>query len=183
MSFKKGDIPWNKGKLCSEEHKQKISISQKGKNTWSKGRKLSEETIIKMSIACRGRNTWSKGRKLSDETKRKMSEANRGRKLRHEFGIGDRNPSWRGGSSFEPYSPSFNQQLKDRIRVRDNFICQHCGIPELECNTRLHIHHIDYNKKNSNIDNLISLCVSCHAKTYWNKKVSINGFANPQGRE
>ncbi len=85
---------------------------------------------------------------------------------------GEYNPNWQGGISYEPYSQLFNQQLKDKIRVRDNFICQICGIPELECDKRLHIHHINYNKKNSEMDNLISLCPKCHTKTnhkreYW----------------
>ena len=84
------------------------------------------------------------------------------------------NPNWQGGKSFEPYPPIFNQQLKDKIRVRDNFICQKCGVPELECCRRLDIHHIDYNKKNSKEKNLISLCKSCHIKVsykrdYWQK--------------
>jgi hypothetical protein len=39
---------------------------------------------------------------------------------------------------------------------------------------KLQIHHIDYNKKNNNLNNLISLCLSCHTKTgfnrsYWEK--------------
>ena len=78
--------------------------------------------------------------------------------------------SWIDGRSFEPYPPSFNQQLKDRIRVRDNFICQKCGVPELECNTRLHCHHIDYNKKNCEENNLISLCNSCNSKVNANRE-------------
>ncbi|MEK6878675.1 MAG: NUMOD3 domain-containing DNA-binding protein [Nanoarchaeota archaeon] len=85
---------------------------------------------------------------------------------------GANHPSWKGGLSFEPYSPLFNRQLKEKIRVRDNFICQLCGVPELECNRRLSIHHIDYNKQNCDTGNLTSLCVSCNAKVnkerkYW----------------
>ena len=34
----------------------------------------------------------------------------------------------------------------------------------------LPIHHIDYNKQNSSINNLITLCNSCHAKTNANRK-------------
>jgi 5-methylcytosine-specific restriction endonuclease McrA len=86
-------------------------------------------------------------------------------------------PLWKGGIQFEPYSNNFNTQLKERVRVRDNFVCQVCGVPELELNKRLLIHHIDYNKKNGNMDNLISLCRSCHSKTngdrkYWREEFS-----------
>jgi len=40
---------------------------------------------------------------------------------------------------------------------------------------KLKRNHIDYNKKNCNPDNLITLCHSCHSKTnhnrnYWVKK-------------
>jgi len=42
-----------------------------------------------------------------------------------------------------------------------------CYIKE---NGRKHsIHHIDYNKKNCDPDNLMLLCVSCHAKTGINR--------------
>ena len=34
----------------------------------------------------------------------------------------------------------------------------------------LDVHHIDYDKKNSNHDNLVSLCHSCHMKTNVEKK-------------
>ena len=59
--------------------------------------------------------------------------------------------------------------LKDRIRVRDNFICQLCGVPELECKQRLDIHHIDYNKKNNKKDNLITLCLWCNIRANYNR--------------
>ena len=36
-------------------------------------------------------------------------------------------------------------------------------------NDRLVIHHIDYNKKNCNLNNLITLCRSCNAKANYNR--------------
>jgi len=84
--------------------------------------------------------------------------------------------SWHGGISYEPYSPEFNEKLKRQIRERDNYTCQICG---RQCTSKtLAVHHIDYDKKHSSPDNLISLCAniageeSCHAKTnnnriYW----------------
>jgi hypothetical protein len=78
-----------------------------------------------------------------------------------KIGIG--NPNWKDGSSFNPYPKRFNQQLKEKIRVRDNFICQLCGVPELELNRNLHNHHIDYNKENCKESNLISLCHKCNS--------------------
>ncbi|MHA1787860.1 MAG: HNH endonuclease [Candidatus Helarchaeota archaeon] len=78
---------------------------------------------------------------------------------------GKLNPNWKGGISFEPYPLGWNKTFKEQIRYRDGYRCQNCGIPEIECDRKLHVHHIDYNKNNLNLDNLISLCHNCHAKT------------------
>jgi hypothetical protein len=88
--------------------------------------------------------------------------------------VGKGNHAWQGGKSFEMYPQEFNKQLKEEIRDRDERKCQVCGAPEIECITKLHIHHLDYNKKNNSEVNLISLCNRCHIKTngnreYWEK--------------
>ncbi len=77
---------------------------------------------------------------------------------------GELNPNWNGGSSFEPYSHEFNKFLKTKILKRDNYKCQNhnCNI---ENSRMLHVHHIDYNKKNNNENNLITLCIICHTRT------------------
>lgn len=90
---------------------------------------------------------------------------------------GNKNPMWNGGTSYLPYPPSFNKQLKETIRVRDNFTCKGCGIPELEFNKCLMVHHIDYNKKNMDKTNLICLCRRCHNQSTlrrkeWQQKLS-----------
>lgn len=75
---------------------------------------------------------------------------------------------WNGGSSFDPYDENFNHKLKEAIRKRDNYECQICGAKEN--GKHLHIHHIDYDKKNSSPLNLITLCNSCHSKTNSNRE-------------
>ena len=83
---------------------------------------------------------------------------------------GDKTHLWLGGKSFEPYPAGFNNNLKLRIRIRDNFTCQLCGIYE---NGHRHcVHHIDYDKSNIDETNLVTLCNPCHTKTrhkrqYW----------------
>ena len=98
------------------------------------------------------------------------------------FYVGENSPNWIDGKSFEPYPSLFNTQLKEKIRVRDNFICQLCSVPELECTKRLLIHHVDYNKENCNEKNLISLCNKCNSivnykreywKAYFTKKLNV----------
>jgi 5-methylcytosine-specific restriction endonuclease McrA len=79
------------------------------------------------------------------------------------------NPNWQGGLSFEEYSPEFDSSLKEQVRFRDKYKCQLCGCSQLENGKQLDVHHKDYNKRNNNINNLISLCVRCHRKTNHNR--------------
>lgn len=77
---------------------------------------------------------------------------------------GQNAPNWQGGKSFEPYDAAFNDALKCQVRERDAYTCAICGV-----NGSRICHHIDYNKKNSVMDNLITLCMSCHGKTCTNR--------------
>lgn len=70
---------------------------------------------------------------------------------------GAKSPSWRGGTS--PYDSSWTIELKKKVRERDGYKCAICGTNG-KC-----VHHIDYNKKNHDSNNLITLCRSCHART------------------
>jgi len=76
---------------------------------------------------------------------------------------GEKHPSWTGGS-FEPYDERFNDEFKKAIRERDKYTCQICA--ESGC----HVHHIDYDKQNTTIENCITLCVACHSKTNYKRK-------------
>jgi hypothetical protein len=78
------------------------------------------------------------------------------------------------------YSKLFDIPLKDRIRERDNYVCQRCDITEIALNEganierNLTIHHINYDTTDTNDYNLISLCTSCNFavnthKNYWKK--------------
>jgi len=89
---------------------------------------------------------------------------------------GKNNPNWQGGNSFKPYSPKFNNNLKEKIRNRDNKTCQLCNKTEKQNGRNLSIHHIDYNKKNSNPNNLITLCISCNFKVNYNRNYWIKYF-------
>jgi hypothetical protein len=127
-------------------------------------------------MACRmirgetkGINCPTYGYRATEETKQKMRD-------NHADFSKENHPQWLGGISFEPYTEEFNQELKESIRKRDDYICQNCGMVEEEhlivCGQKLHIHHINYDKKNSNETNLITLCISCNTRanfnrTYW----------------
>lgn len=87
-------------------------------------------------------------------------------KVKRESGchIKEKNGAWKGGISYEPYSSDFNKKKKLLILTRDNYTCQHCG------KYGNYIHHIDYNKKNSSIDNLITTCNSCNTKANFGRE-------------
>ncbi len=162
------------------EHKAKIAAA-------NKGRKTSKETRAKLSKAVKAwtqepkhqarlseamKLRWQdpewiakmhkvhKNKTISPETRTKISLAHTGPKSRF----------WRGGISQRyAYGWGFNDEFKDEVRRRDEHKCQLCGVSQLECKRTLSIHHIDYNKKNSDPVNLITLCRACHARTNVNR--------------
>ena len=66
------------------------------------------------------------------------------------------NPSWKGGIANEPYCEIWTEKdLKESVKIRDDFRCQN---PDCRKNSkRLCVHHIDYDKKNCDHSNLITL--------------------------
>lgn len=87
----------------------------------------------------------------------------------HEAHSGENAWNWQGGKSFEIYPKEWTNRLKKSIRKRDNHQCQVCNTHQNLLGKKLDVHHIDYNKKNCNPNNLISLCESCHMKTNFNR--------------
>lgn len=150
-----------KGSIHSEETRKKMSEAQKG-------RKATEETLKKLRKAKSGINHPMFGKHHSEEHKKKISEALSGEKAYQ----------WLGGKSFEAYGLEFNEDLREVIRNRDRRECKLCEKTELENTEKLSIHHIDYNKKNNNPNNLITLCRNCHTKTnhkreYWRNHFTV----------
>ena len=95
---------------------------------------------------------------ISDDYRKKMSESHKGPKC----------ATWAGGISSYPYPSSWTDSLKSSVRQRDNHLCRVCGRKQ---NGRNHaVHHIDYDKKNCNPNNLVTLCSSCHTKTISDRK-------------
>ena len=78
----------------------------------------------------------------------------------------------------------WNEKLREQVRLRDHNRCQECFYHQDELfykngkSRKLAIHHIDYDKKNCNIDNLISLCAACHSQTNYSRKDWIKYFKN-----
>lgn len=138
------------GHKHNQESKNKISKSLK--NAYKNGRS-------KPNMKGEKNTFW--GMKHTIETKRKISVSRIGK-----YG-GSNHPNWKGGISFEPYCPKFNEKLKEQIRERDNRTCQLCGIREND--NKLDVHHIHYDKENCE-PNLVALCHGCHTKTGYNRE-------------
>ena len=175
-------IAWNKGIPTKKETKLKLSKNRKGK-TYEElyGKDMAKKMISKQSKFMKdkisqGKHKWAfqKGFIPPIEWRQSWSKNRKGEGNNMYGKKGPLCPSWKGGSSFEPYGLDFNKQFKNKIRQRDNYSCQVCNLFEEDAkklyNKRLIVHHIDYNKLNSFPQNCISLCVSCHTKTNTNRE-------------
>ena len=160
----------HKNKIVSQQTREKLSRALKGKkrNLSIEIRNKLKENIKKANMM-RTKETFEKirlaniGRKHTKETKDKISKSHLGISTWNKGIIGEKAHTWKGGLSFEPYSIDWTKTLKKSIRERDKYICQICK------NEGYDVHHIDYNKKNCNPDNLIILCKRCHGKTNANR--------------
>jgi endogenous inhibitor of DNA gyrase (YacG/DUF329 family) len=160
------------GKYHSEETKKKISDAHKGENHPNYGKHLTEETKKKISEANKGENSPNYGKHLPEETKRKISDAKKHpsdetRKKLSEAKKGENNPNYKDGISLKEFEEAYGlsksewQELAQKIRIRDKFICQFCGKKNATS-----VHHIIPRrvKIDNSPDNLITLCRSCHIK-------------------
>lgn len=86
-----------------------------------------------------------------------------------------------GGQVINYYNLSFNESIKAKVLERDEYMCQICSK-----DTDLHVHHKIKRKNGGSheLDNLITLCVSCHRAietgnyAHAIKKCTRNAFIN-----
>ena len=154
-----------RGRPVGPEWRKKLSVALTGHKT-------SDVARMKMSIAQKHRYATTdlkeilcrKGTKLTQEHRDKISESERGEK----------NASWKGGVSFEPYCPKFNDDLRERIRAFFGYHCVCCGKPQTKNITKsgkkfkLQCHHVEYNKQaccDGMPIHFAALCIRCHVRT------------------
>jgi len=118
------------------------------------------------------------GKEIWRSSKNKIRK--RCRECWYKFNQGKNHPNYIDGMSSNPYVVGWNNELREVIRKRDNYICQNCGMTEEEhlivCGSELSVHHIDYDKDNYNQNNLIALCTHCHMRTNFNRDYWIIEF-------
>lgn len=75
---------------------------------------------------------------------------------------GSRSALYIHGNGYNKYPKEFKESLKEKIRTRDNYVCQNCGMTSEEhiiiYGTEIEVHHIDHHRENCSKENLITLC-------------------------
>lgn len=168
-----------KGRKFTDEWKKNISIGKKGKsnnhkkncicpfcNLKSIKRWTNKEFKHKIDCKCFkcrplvGNLNPAKRPEVREKISKRVKEA-------HWDSSGKNNPSWIDGRSYEPYTSEFNKNLKNKIRLRDLDMCYLCEYTQFEhlrdYDCSLHTHHINYDKKDSSPNNLITLCIRCNS--------------------
>ena len=175
---RKNRIKEMRKRITKELWKKGIFSNRKGHTSHRKGltyfqeygKEKSEKVRKKIGRSCRRTCTLRKlktGYSFSPEFNKRMSEIKFKFHADHpNIFVGTNNPNWRNGVSFELYGVEFNEKLINIIKERDNHTCQYCGSKENIC-----VHHIDYNKKNNSVENLLSLCMKCNSIMNFNREV------------
>lgn len=96
---------------------------------------------------------------------------------RSKYYIGDKSGNWKGGTSLNSIRGKLGADLihwRKEVYRRDNYTCQKCGYK----GKLLQAHHIkpfaDYPESRLDINNGITVCISCHEKIH-GKKISSPG--------
>lgn len=175
--FTKGYTPWNKGKKCP-----KLGLHKIGVEPWNKGKKTGlapwrgkkRPNLVKSGASKtmfkKGLVPWNKGMDGEYSVNAREKNGMYGKKPWNKdksFMAGKKHWNWMGGKSKEKYGMGFTKLLKKKVSGRDNNKCIACRVSGDK--TTLDIHHIDYNKKNNDINNLVTLCKSCHSRTNYKR--------------
>lgn len=158
-----------KGHKNSPDHNARISASNKIAYQDPAVRERCRATMLKLRqdpkwlarSRERHKTVWQRnkhpslGKKRTAEQRRRMSLAHIG------VQAGVKHPRWLGGITLEPYGIGWTVARRKLVKERDFHTCQLCltnsGSP-------MDVHHIDYNKKNNDFSNWITLCHKCNAR-------------------
>jgi hypothetical protein len=158
----------HEGKITLNITKQKQSAALKGKPKSEKALKNMRNAAEKRIGKYLGENNLNFGIPRSEITRRKISEAK----------MGEKNPQWKGGISFEPYCILFNNEFKERVRAFFGYRCIETGLTQEEHLAKwgesLHVHHVNYRKESCCDETIKPLFVAIahdiHTATNHNRK-------------
>lgn len=148
----------NISKSRTKEFRANASLRISGKGNPMYGKPVSSDTREKLSNALKG-NQHLLGHIHSKESRKKMSDVRKG----------ENHPNWRGGTTKDPYCPIFqNKDFRAIVLERDKNECQNPDCWGVDA--RICLHHIDYDKKECRLDNLITLCHSCNMRANYDRE-------------
>lgn len=155
-------IKEGKGKFCSTScHNEWRSINKSGKNSprWNR--------VSKNCLYC-GNSFYASQSKIKEGKGKFCSK-----ECSDNYHVREKSSAWKGGISFAPYCPKFNNEFKERVRDFWHRECGICGQTEQENGKKLSVHHVNYNKM-ACCDDIpplfITTCNSCHPVTNFNRE-------------
>lgn len=157
-----------------------VKCAMCGEVTWARQHLLGRQKHFYCSRSCAGKagyraaletGRFGVGYLTTDDFRRAQSIRMKAYYTEHPEKVtrlyGKDNPAWKHGNAQRGYT-NFTETRKQAVRERDNQTCQICGKEWDGTGPRFDVHHIDDNKNNFEIGNLITLCKSCHTKSHRN---------------
>lgn len=166
-AFKKGHIPWSKGKKVHIKHDKQF---KKGMIPWNKGLMGSKSHMFGRKHTL-GKPAWNKGKQMKTKHpmlgKHHRAESIEKMRKPHYKARGKNNWKWKGGTGTERHQLMGKYEYvswRSTIFERDNYTCQDCGAKGVY----LMAHHkkswAEYPELRYEITNGITYCKECHAK-------------------
>lgn len=150
-----GEVKRGNGKYCSRKCSS-IAASKKHKKRY--------EEINTPNVEC----AYCHIMFYKNETKKKVSRSGLYFCCREHKDLAQRIGS--GIDQIKPshYTKSPTNYREFYLRNADISMCARCGYDK--CSGILQVHHLDRNRKNNTMENLIVLCPNCHEEEHYNAK-------------
>lgn len=137
------------------------------------GKSISRVSLRCKSCAQKGTLNHFYGKKHSSTTKEIISKHSKGKWKGYSNPrvsdplLGDRNPNWKGGTSYNSVYPYVFKKKMRPLILSIYKCCQWC-----ESNKNLVVHHIDHNIRNNDFCNLITLCHTCNIQEMYDLQLT-----------